>query len=84
MTLRELADQADREVKENPVKPIKKSAADIEALRWREMFQAALSGFAFATATHGHQHDKGAVARAAMMADEGLVLFYNRYRQEGT
>lgn len=83
MTLREIAEKADREVKENPVKPIKKSAADIEALRWREMFQAAMSGCAARTFPNSMAPYQ-ITEHAAQCADLGLREFHKRYRQEGT
>lgn len=63
--------------------PLKKSAADIEALRWREMFQAALAGYA-SRAFPNTMGAKNSVASAAQAADLGLREFYSRYRAEGT
>lgn len=82
MTLRELAEKTDHELKGNPVKPPKKSAADIEALRWRELFQAALTGLSYDA--RGRNHDQDMVQRAAAIADRALIEFHARYRAEGT
>lgn len=54
----------------------KKSAADIEALRWREMFQAALA----CPLHHGSVPET--VDYAASVADLGLHAFYSRYERE--
>lgn len=63
------------------IDPKKKSAADIEALRWREMFQAAPFGI---IAYEGYQPKVAeCIASAAThMADLGLHEFYNRYERE--
>ncbi len=59
----------------------KKSAADIEALRWREMFQAALGGI-----TANNMYDppdaKKFILAASKLADLGLEQFYARYERE--
>jgi len=59
----------------------RKSAADIEALRWREMFQAALSGFACNPPAH-NSNSKDIVNAACQAADLGLQAFYTRYERE--
>lgn len=64
----------------NDPKP-KKSAADIEALRWREMFQAALTGLLVKHDYHPKEGKRLASA-AARMADLGIIEFYNRYTKE--
>lgn len=58
----------------------KKSAADIEALRWREIFQAALSGII--RETPGDAKMDQVVKWAANAADLGLREFYSRYERE--
>jgi hypothetical protein len=55
-------------------------ASHITALRWREIFQAALTGMA--TNPGGKNHDKATVARAADMADYGILAFYERFQAE--
>lgn len=54
----------------------RKSAADIEALRWREMFQAALS----CPLHHGNASET--VNYAAQVADLSIRKFYARYERE--
>jgi len=59
----------------------KKSAADIEALRWREMFQAALTGFASRTFPNSKEASQ-VISSATQCADLGLREFYARYERE--
>lgn len=56
----------------------KKKASDIEALRWREMFQAAITGIC----TDAEATTQNAVTTAAQVADLGLREFYARYERE--
>lgn len=56
----------------------KKSAADIEALRWREMF----TQFGAALIIKGDLDYKNALVRAASAADYGMTLFHTRYTKE--
>jgi hypothetical protein len=85
MSLREKCDAAAAMEAANPSPKKKKSAADIEALRWREMFQAALTGM---LSHHGIEtsatdsHYKIILNEAALFADAGLVEFYRRYERE--
>jgi hypothetical protein len=68
--------------KDSKVSPTKrKSAADIEALRWREMFQAALTGFASRTFPNSKEASQ-VIASATQCADLGLREFYARYERE--
>lgn len=66
--------------KQLTIKSGKKSASDIEALRWREIFQASLMGLS--SRASGRNHDNSDVVRAADMADKGLEEFYSRYERE--
>lgn len=59
-------------------KPLK-SAADIEALRWREMFTA--FGAAMLT-EHKGKDWKICLDAAASATDYGMILFHNRYTKE--
>lgn len=81
MSLREKCEVASRQEKENPPTKKKKSAADIEALRWREMFQAALTGFASRTFPNSMQAQT-VIESATQCADLGLREFYARYERE--
>ncbi len=63
------------------IKEAKKiSAADIEALRWREMFQAALTGMI--RESPGDAKMQEIVKWSASAADLGLREFYARYAKE--
>lgn len=68
----------------------KKSAADIDALRWRDMFTSFGGGM---FAKHGiatanidrigrSTNTKLVLEEAALAADYGMILFYNRYERE--
>ncbi len=68
---------------------VKKSAADIDALRWRDLFTACASGIfakhGIAGSTDNHSRNtntKLIMEEAAMAADLGMVLFYSRFERE--